>query len=150
MAGTSYATNMKITGNTKMFDWKDVKSLDSSTLIQVISNDLDVNKYFNLQELVENYVTKEDTSFAINDNGKTYVHGGIAMYGGGKNYSEVEIEDELLSDFKNIDALSLTGLITLAAGTEPFRFKLYTSQSTPVTINEVPNIDDLKNNIKSN
>lgn len=150
MAGTSYATNMKITGNTKMFDWKDVKSLDSSTLIQVISNDLDVNKYFNLQELVENYVTKEDTSFAINDNGKTYVHGGIAMYGGGKNYSEVEIEDELLSEFKNIDALSLTGLITLAAGTEPFRFKLYTSQSTPVTINEVPNIDDLKNNIKSN
>lgn len=133
-----------------MFDWKDVKSLDSSTLIQVISNDLDVNKYFNLQELVENYVTKEDTSFAINDNGKTYVHGGIAMYGGGKNYSEVEIEDELLLDFKNIDALSLTGLITLAAGTEPFRFKLYTSQSTPVTINEVPNIDDLKNNIKSN
>ena len=148
LAGTSYATYLTVEGDTRFYDWKDVSKLDASTLIKVLDGSFDVNKYFDLQKLVMEYITKTDTDFDLpmTVNGKTIhnVHGGIAFYGGGKNFSEVTFAENLAASFKNIENLKLSGLITSASGSGPFRFSLYTKNTVPTLFGETPSIGDMK------
>lgn len=150
LAGTSYATELKIEGDTRFYDWKDVSKLDASTLIHVnVDAGIDVNKYFNLQQLVTDYITKTDTDFDIvttSESGKAVhnVHGGIAFYGGGKNFSTVTFDEEIAEDFKEIEKLSLSGIITKASGTGPFRFNLYTKNTPKTLFGESPSIEELR------
>jgi hypothetical protein len=74
-----------------------------------------------------------------------YVHGGIAFYGGGRNYSMMLNTEEELSDLelKELKDISLTGILSTFSGTEPFRFYMYDKDSS-INPFSSPNIHDLR------
>ncbi len=146
--GTSFAVLLRLEGDVRLYDWKDITLVDSSTLIESPIGGkmglewlkLDIAKMLN-------YVSKlnpEAYGKVIQEaDGKQFVHGGIALYGGGRNYSCVDYSklDEARSDFLslnvNISVLKGGGadigkqgsLLPAAAGTQDFRFYMYGSDS---------------------
>ena len=83
-------------------------------------------------------------SIVETENGNKFVHGGIALYGGGRNYSQVDISalsgDRKLglkefviniSDLEGADgdAGVVAQYLPLAAGNQDFRFFMYESTS---------------------
>ena len=65
-------------------------------------------------------------------NEEKYVHGGIVLYGGGKNYSEVVKSDytggllnEYLIGFEALEDATQRNILELTAGKQPFKFFLY-------------------------
>ena len=117
---------------------------DSSTIMEQISNAQallklvgeDTKFEFNIKDILSN-VAPTDPTIIDTINGKTYAHGGIIFYGGGKNYH--------ILDTSNYTGYSLTThnvsmnqmgdstfvkCIPWVAGTEPFRFVMYDSTST--------------------
>lgn len=141
-AATSLATALHFEGDVKIAEWKNIKNMDSSTLIETTG---DVNPFLKLDisamlkavsaknELYKNVITSID--------GETYVHGGIACYGGGYNYANLDFskyEGEAFKDYKiNLtiladDSLDITDpinmqgkMLPLAAGYQDFRFMIY-------------------------
>lgn len=135
IAGTSYPTRLNIEGNFKIFDWKNIENIDSSSLIE---GTVDFLK-FDLREMINNIASKEEfSSLVLSSGGKDYAHGGIAMFGGGKNYCLIDTSksnaeklptyaisfDELKSSKNNyMDKLKM------ASGKEEFRFFMYNKNS---------------------
>jgi hypothetical protein len=74
-----------------------------------------------------------------------YLHGGIAFYGGGRNYSTVINTEEELVNFglSKLKDISLAGLLSTFSGTEPFNFYMYANETTITPYNS-PNINDLR------
>lgn len=162
--GTSKGSIISIDDNTKFYDWKNVEEIDSSSLIQVKDSSLQevANKIlnnFDIKEMIKSTISEEENKkFAyIQDeiqydkNGNplkdnegniikkeiTYVHGGIAFYGGGYNYSKLQSTSNSLIELglHELD-FNLTGLITSFSGDQPFKFYLYQNDNdiTPNTI----------------
>ncbi len=147
LAATSYPAALRLVGDVIMADWKDISSVDSSTLIEVAPNSgvggwLALNIAQMLQEVRNN---PEYANIIKTESGKTYAHGGIAFYGGGKNYSMLDLsaytfhKDELASYNINISILANSSDTTLqnqgnmlphAAGTEDFRFVMFDARSS--------------------
>ncbi len=99
--GTSYASVLRMEGQVKMYDWKELSKVDSSTLIETTDS---ANDYLTLRidKMLQKVVDVRDYDNILSDvDGKKYVHGGIAMYGGGSNYSCI--------DTTNFSSESLTG-----------------------------------------
>jgi len=130
IAGTAYPVQLNLVGNVRLYDWKDLSKIDSSTLME--------GSMFSLKmsELIS-AVSKKDTFNAITSevNGTTYVHGGIVMFGGGKNYGLVNVADSIES-FGNYQitlkevGTTLMNMMSYASGKEPFRFLLYDKNSS--------------------
>ena len=145
--GTSFASVLHLKGDVKMCDWKQLSLIDSSTLIQ--SSPEALGEYadllsLNIGGMLNAIRTLKPDEFGdvIEDvkaeEGDTqYVHGGIAFYGGGRNYSQLdisELNDALkeglneytvgLKDFEGTEMDSYAFLAE-AAGNQPFRFYLY-------------------------
>jgi len=107
---------------------------------------------FNIAEMITSLNTQQEYNGIIVDyNNHTYAHGGIVYYGGGKNYSIVNLEDFTGEKFTNysimFDDLNNTtrsDLLKLAAGKEPFRFLMYNSTSD---FSVQKQIDDLHSGI---
>ncbi len=149
LAGTSDATKISIKGDTRFYDWKKVSSLDSSTLIHASEGAEDILlEMFNIQKLVSDYINNINPTLGIVKDGEIYVHGGIAFYGGGKNYSIdlLEIEESILNEMDEIKDIVVSGLPALASGPYPFYFRLYSSLSSPTYFNEIPSQDLLNRN----
>lgn len=173
LGASSKGTKVNIINNTKFYDWKDYSQLDTSTLIQ-FSKGIDqslidaVLQRFNISELIKEQLVGENERFiypveeqvfdnkgnpvldaAGNNTYKTieYVHGGVAFYGGGKNYSTmIQTDDELLSlGLHNLGNISLTGLISSFSGSEPFSFYMY-DKFGDIIPSSSPNINDLREN----
>ncbi len=151
--GTSFAAVLRLAGDVRLYDWKDLSLIDSSTLIQINGefNDEDLSRFsLNVAKMLS--IVKDDASGDYSDiyktetdeNGGTvnYVHGGIAFYGGGRNYSMLDVSalDESLSDlhryYINISVLlndsetsGLAQILPRAAGTQDFRFYMYDAAS---------------------
>lgn len=144
--GTSFASVVRLQGDVRLYDWKDIAQVDSSTLIEagsfggVLQGILDFNVSAMLQE-VDGQEEYAKLMYKTQDN-KTFVHGGIALYGGGRNYSRVLFEDfatsvnnlthlniniEQFSTSENPTTSRQTTLLPLAAGTHDFNFYMYTS-----------------------
>ena len=91
-AATSYASALRIVGDVKMLDWKNLSNVDSSTLIEVTG---DANPWLsmNVAEMMKEVakVKSECRDIILNVGGTEYVHGGIAFYGGGYNYSYLDL-----------------------------------------------------------
>ncbi len=132
--GTSFASVLRLEGDVRLYDWKELKLIDSSTLIKTDLPELKLDIAAMLRYACE----KQPERFGeIIDEG--FVHGGIAFYGGGRNYSRLVTEnlDKERSDFGeysvNISVLEgaegstgyLGSILPSAAGTEDFRFYLY-------------------------
>lgn len=146
-AATSYASALRIVGDVKMLDWKNLSNVDSSTLIEVTG---DANPWLsmNVAEMMKEVARqqpKECGDIILNVGGTEYVHGGIAFYGGGYNYSYLDLtraNDEtkqfgvynvnidVLADSENEKIKQQGEMLPLAAGKGDFRFYLYNNKSS--------------------
>ena len=128
-AATSYGALLKMEGDVRFYDWKDIESIDSSTLIESAENSI---LKFDMAAIFKGVTSKPGYGkLAVDYNGKAYVHGGIAFFGGGKNYSVAD-----LSEFEGVPFAgysislqdtgdSLVALMEIAAGNRPFGFMMY-------------------------
>ena len=137
LAKTSYGAKLTFEGDVRMYDWKDVDTVDSSTLIEVIGSTSFSDLSFDVRELINSLATDNiNTQFntIVHKQGdKTYVHGGIAMFGGGKNYGVFETKNY---KFKALNGYTI-GLsdvnkhaLAIAAGQEDFYFLLNDSTTS--------------------
>ena len=132
LAKTSYGAKLTFEGDVRMYDWKRVDSVDSSTLIEILGESSYKDSLdFNVKELIQT-IAKNDRlkTVVYEENGVQYVHGGIAFFGGGKNYSVFEAKDYSFYplngygiSLENVDKAYLQA----AAGTESFYFLLHDS-----------------------
>lgn len=145
-AATSYASALRIVGDVKMLDWKNLSNVDSSTLIEVTG---DANDWLsmNVAEMMKETanVDKKCRDIILNVGGTEYVHGGIAFYGGGYNYSYLDLtraNDEtkqfgvydvnisVLENSKDENIQKQGRMLPMAAGAGDFRFYLYNNKSS--------------------
>ena len=146
-AATSYASALRIVGDVKMLDWKNLLNVDSSTLIEVTG---DANPWLsmNVAEMMKEVARqqpKECGDIILNVGRTEYVHGGIAFYGGGYNYSYLDLtraNDEtkqfgvydvnisVLENSKDENIRNQGKMLPMAAGAGDFRFYLYNNKSS--------------------
>lgn len=145
-AATSYASALRIVGDVKMLDWKNLSNVDSSTLIEVTG---DANDWLsmNVAEMMKEVanVKEECRDIILNVGGTEYVHGGIAFYGGGYNYSYLDLTrandetkqfgvyDVNISVLENSNDENIRNqgkMLPMAAGAGDFRFYLYNNKSS--------------------
>mgnify|MGYP002689065412 CR=1 FL=1 len=145
-AATSYASALRIVGDVKMLDWKNLSNVDSSTLIEVTG---DANPWLsmNVAEMMKEVakVKEECRDIILNVGGTEYVHGGIAFYGGGYNYSYLDLTEandetkqfgvydvniSVLENSKDENIRNQGKMLPLAAGAGDFRFYLYNNKSS--------------------
>lgn len=145
-AATSYASALRIVGDVKMLDWKNLSNADSSTLIEVTG---DANPWLsmNVAEMMKEVakVDKKCRDIILNVGGTEYVHGGIAFYGGGYNYSYLDLTEandetkqfgvydvniSVLENSKDENIRNQGKMLPLAAGAGDFRFYLYNNKSS--------------------
>ena len=134
VAGTSYPARIKMQGDVRFYDWKEVSKVDSSSIIEGDSNLLEtVGLDLNVANLLNKYnQNNPGNNVVYKYQGNDYVNGAIVFYGGGKNYSWIET-DEVSSDFNELSSFDIplsyfgsrVNLIYYAAGKENFRFMTY-------------------------
>lgn len=120
LSGVSYPVDVKITGNTKFYDYKTKDNLDISGLIKEniskfasqiggdsYSGIINIDKIFPIKEYLFSQATS--TNSLYNYEGKDYINVPVAFYGGGLNLSRVSIETldnkEVINDPIAIDLL---------------------------------------------
>lgn len=144
IAATSYAAELNIKGDLKIYNWVDLSTLDASSLIE-ISGSLSGGLGFlrlDFQGMIKAVIEREkynDIIYKIKQ--KQFIHGGIAFFGGGENYSYLnEDSGELVNMrklFVNLSQVAgkekLTKLVAEkmpdAAGHADFIFYLYKTDS---------------------
>ncbi len=147
LAATSYPAILHLVGDVVLEDWKDLEQVDSSTLIETSLNS-DTQRFaflsLNIKEmLLEVRRQKSECANIIKTVGdKNYVHGGIAFYGGGKNYHildtsaytfeamrQYNVNISVLAQSSD-DKLKMQGeSLPSAAGVEDFRFVMFDATS---------------------
>lgn len=146
--GTSFASVLRLEGDVRLYDWKDFGLIDSSTLIEAPTGIL--RDWLNLDlksmlDFVHSEYPEEYGQLILKRGDKEFVHGGIAFYGGGINYSQLVTENlnaelkDLTHHHINISVLegAKSGtnmhkqgqLLPLAAGTYDFNFYMYDTTS---------------------
>ncbi len=141
--GTSFASVLRLKGDVRLYDWKKLANVDSSTLID--SNRKEFK--FDISTILDFVCGKYPDRYGdllTEAGGERVVHGGIAFYGGGKNYSQLDTSglNAELKDFStylvNISVLAESddpdikeqgGFLPIAAGNQDFRFYMYGSGS---------------------
>ncbi len=142
LAKTSYGAKLTMEGDVRIYDWKDVESVDSSTLIEIAGNITEGSPFeklkFDVKEMIK--IIADDTEntglnkivWTDSNTNTKYVHGGIAIFGGGKNYGVTEFKnytfEPLVGYSIGLDDVG-KGLLELAAGTEDFYFLLNDSSA---------------------
>ncbi len=149
VGGTSFPAILRLEGDVRMYDWKDLANVNSDTLIKsdIGGNTGGFQLKLDLATMIDYMsATQPDKvgSIVEADNDSKFVHGGIALYGGGRNYSQVDISGLSdarknglkeftinISDLKGADgdAGVVAQYLPLAAGTRDFRFFMYESTS---------------------
>ena len=147
LAKTSYGVKLTLKDDVRLYSWKPLSDIDSSTLIENnlttndTGNEFFLNLTFNVKVLVENASKLPRYGNILdNVNGVNYVHSGIAFFGGGKNYSVFEnlLDGSFEASFEtyevNLNELSdgtiNQGYLATAAGDEPFYFFIYNAESS--------------------
>ena len=149
LAKTSYGAKITLKTDVRLYSWKSIDDIDSSTLMENnltsndTSNQMFANMKFDVKALVKSAASTnaQYSDILYNYGGVDYVHAGIAFFGGGKNYSVVE--NLITSDFNhkfteyNVKLSELVddkgqnqGYLQTAAGNEPFYFLIYNKNST--------------------
>ncbi len=142
VAGTSYPAALRMEGEVRFYDWKDIDNLNSDTLIEGNLAQLKNLINLDLKQLLTSY-NNDNPSLLVKKEGKTYVNGAIAFYGGGKNYSQVDLSG-VSEKFASLASYSVgmgvfeSKQLVLAAGQNDFRFMLYDS-THGITVTEQQN-----------
>ncbi len=152
LSSTSYGAKLTFNGDVRIYDWKNVNNVDSSTLIEMgmdASDTLIETLKFDVKEMIEKL---DNTSMVYKNGNEQYVHGGIVFFGGGKNYGVFEDNSKsftgLIADGEeklklNEYSISLRevgqDLLEKAAGDKPFYFVVYRANSkfTPPVQQEI-------------
>ena len=157
LAKTSYGAKLIFDGDVRIYDWKDLDTVDSSTLIEIIGN----NSLFQSLELKINDMVAKISELegyenvVYRENGKIYAHGGIAFFGGGKNYGVFE-EKNIEDSFAQLNGYQISlgdcGRIELnmAAGDEEFYFLLHDATNktfTPKHQDEILKTEEAYSNV---
>ena len=129
LAGTAYPVQLNLKGKVSIYDWKVLENIDSSSLMEGNLFDIDMSN------MIKSVGQKDEFSDIITkvDN-QNYVHSGIAVFGGGKNYGIISMDGQI-EEFANYSislqdiGSSLTKMMTYASGKESFRFLLYNKNS---------------------
>ena len=145
-AATSYASALRIVGDVKMLDWKNLLNVDSSTLIEVTGEAnpwLSMNVAAMMKEVAKVNTACSDIILKVGET--EYVHGGIAFYGGGYNYSYLDLTEandetkqfgvydvniSVLQNSENENIRQQGKMLPSAAGAGDFRFYLYNNKSS--------------------
>ena len=135
LAKTSYGAKLSLDGDVRIYDWKDVENVNSDTLIYCPSwiNSEFASIRFDVSALIKEIAGNPEFNTIIYKQGETqFVHGGIAFFGGGKNYSVVETANYSTArprfagyqiSLEDVGAAYLQ----VAAGNESFYFMLHDS-----------------------
>lgn len=140
IAATSYAAELNIKGDLKMYNWMDLSTLDASSLIEIsgsLSSGLGFLK-LDFQGMIKAVIEREKYNDIIQKvKQKQFIHGGIAFFGGGDNYSYLNEDSKEIGNmrkiFVNLSQVAgkdkLTKLVAEkmpdAAGNADFMFYLY-------------------------
>lgn len=147
LSATSFASALRLGGDVKLLDWKNLSNVDSSTLIESTGEkaflSLDISAMLN--KVYTSPSHPEYKNIVSVQDGEKLVHGGIACYGGGLNYSYVDfgaMTTERLGRYAvnlsvvaegiedTTDILWMQGnMLPMAAGTSDFVFYMYNSES---------------------
>lgn len=146
LAGTSYPAALRLVGDVVIADWKNIAAVDSSTLIEY--NTAQESLAFlslNIDEMlktVREFGGDKYKNLIADNNGAEFVHGGIAFFGGGKNYSVLDtskytfekmndypINLSILTNSSNSTVANQGLLLPLAAGIYDFRFVMFDATS---------------------
>ncbi|MDD4839209.1 MAG: Ig-like domain-containing protein [Clostridia bacterium] len=141
LAGTSFSSLLKLEGDVRLYDWKNLNNIDSSSLIEVengISDNYAALSMFNLDigQMVLDVSSQyeEYQQLLLTDGDTKYAHGGIAFYGGGYNYSIVDTSEftgaELKSVSIDMETNETLSTLKIAAGNQPFHFLMYGNDSS--------------------
>ena len=175
IAGTSYPVHVTLTGDTRFYDWKDIDSIDVSSLIEEnISRTLTEmgfgDKNITIDDIfpMKKALKRKASGFLYQKDGKSYLNTSIAYYGGGLNVSrienrsdrtyntysdeiEVSLVDEQIQDNKGGGYSSLlVDCVLVTIGSHPFRFVINGSEekNSPMLFDQVPSIDGLKKHLQ--
>lgn len=144
IAGTSYPARLRFSGDVRVYDWKKISSVNSDTLLEAgdtIKEKLHLN--LNISDLIQSFKNSGTNDEIVNklmfvSGGESYINSAVAFYGGGKNYSILDVSGvdssfsqmfELSIDVKYF-APSHPQLVYYSAGIEPFRFMVLESGNT--------------------
>ena len=141
LAKTSYGAKVTLKDDVRLYNWKPVSDLDSSTIIE--NNFPKDNSFSSIKLDVQTLIAHAAKLSSYQNllyryNGVDYVHAGIAFFCGGKNYSVVDIDitnNDFNHKFQNYEvALSDEalgqGYLEAASGSEPFYFFIYDKSGT--------------------
>jgi hypothetical protein len=135
LSKASYGAKLTFNGEVKLYNWKKLDDIDSSTLIEMndalLGSSVTEMLTFDVGAMVRTASDKFPTIVTADG----YVHAGIAFFGGGRNYCLFEDNANLnLEGFEvalsDVDKSALEN----AAGVEHFYFNIYdktTSSFTP-------------------
>ena len=105
LAGTAYPVQLNLKGKVSIYDWKVLENIDSSSLMEGNLFDIDMSN------MIKSVGQKDEFSDIITkvDN-QNYVHSGIAVFGGGKNYGIISMDGQI-EEFANYRE-TITNIIT--------------------------------------
>lgn len=140
LAKTSYGAKVTLDEDVRIYAWKKLDDIDSTTLIDCSNIDGTglPDLTLDIPGMVRREVSEQSQMFGkllAKYEGSDYIHAGIAFFGGGKNYSVIEnniAEENALGVFSKYEVRLLNvGIanLELAAGEQPFYFMLYDTQS---------------------
>ncbi len=135
LAKTSYGAKLTFEGEVRMYNWKDLDEVDSSTLIEIVGDSAFANQLnFDVGAMVKGIADDENfKNIVYEKDGKKYVHAGIAFFGGGKNYGVFEFKNTEPTQFSQLVGYEIgledvdMGFLAAAAGREKFYFLLHDS-----------------------
>ena len=142
LAKTSYGAKITLEGEVKLYNWKPLDQIDSSTLIEITEPDglqdgWATKLQFDVCEMVGLAAQKPGfETIVAKYQGTDYVHAGIAYFGGGKNYGIFEDKTTAGMNLQGFQvSLESVGksFLTAAAGKEDFYFNIYDASLTGFT-----------------
>ena len=140
LAKTSYGAKVTLKDDVRLYSWKPIESIDSSTLLE---NNLGSDNAFsvvefNIREILEASIATNPaySNIIYKYGGENYIHAGIAFFGGGKNYSVVEnalTSNDIVGYLQEYEVafkdLGDKAYFAAAAGNDSFYFLIYNSLS---------------------
>ena len=150
LAKTSYGAKVTLKDDVRLYSWKAVDDIDSGTIIENTfassgaGDNIFANLKFDVKDIIKNAASSGGnySNILYTYEGKEYVHAGIVVFGGGKNYSIVE---NLVTEFNHtlsvynvaLRELQGQGYLEAASGAEPFSFIAYNRDSTFTYANQI-------------
>lgn len=170
VGGISYPSNIKLSGDTRFYDYKAMDEMDSTCLVYqdltffTEGEEIDLDQFFPIKKVFKKEIEKLNYHHIDEEKGKTYYSTPIAYYGGGLNLSKLNIDDltnkDVLSEsvelntFKETMSSSPAGssinelfvymmgrCVPMATGFRPFKTHTY---NTNYLYGEQVSLDTLK------